>query len=155
MEARNRFQGMNSASLCRLAGRYDNPIPTRFLAPIDCLKIPALAGLYDNPIPTRFLAPIDCINIPALSSKLQRFLNLKKGSMAGGIIYSTLLSMKTIFPWRRDIHCCTLGIYGIYVLYYFCVLLSQKTDTALLFYCVPGWDCLEWRQIGLHWWFFS
>ncbi len=24
------------------AGRYDNPIPTRFLAPIDCLKIPAL-----------------------------------------------------------------------------------------------------------------
>ncbi len=30
---------MNSASLCSLAGRYDNPIPTRFLAPIDCLKI--------------------------------------------------------------------------------------------------------------------
>ncbi len=37
--ARNRFQGMNSASLCSLAGRYDNPIPTRFLAHIDCLKI--------------------------------------------------------------------------------------------------------------------
>jgi hypothetical protein len=33
---------MNSASLCSLAGRYDNPIFTRFLAPIDCLKIPAL-----------------------------------------------------------------------------------------------------------------
>jgi hypothetical protein len=32
---------MNSASLCSLAGRYDNPIPIRFLAPIDCLKIPA------------------------------------------------------------------------------------------------------------------
>ncbi len=29
---------MNSASL---AGRYDNPIPTRFLGPIDFLKIPA------------------------------------------------------------------------------------------------------------------
>jgi hypothetical protein len=28
--------------LCSLAGRYDNPISTRFfLAPIDCLKIPA------------------------------------------------------------------------------------------------------------------
>ncbi len=38
MEPRNRFQGMNSSSLCSLAGRYDNPIPTRFLAPIDCLK---------------------------------------------------------------------------------------------------------------------
>jgi hypothetical protein len=42
MESRNRFQGVNSASLCSLAGRYDNLIPTRFLAPIDCLKIPAL-----------------------------------------------------------------------------------------------------------------
>jgi hypothetical protein len=41
MEPRNRFQGMNSVSLCSLAGRYDNPIPTWFLAPIDCLKIPA------------------------------------------------------------------------------------------------------------------
>ncbi len=42
MGPRNRFQGTNSASLCSLAGRYDNPIPTRFLAPIECLKIPAL-----------------------------------------------------------------------------------------------------------------
>jgi hypothetical protein len=33
---------MNSASLCSLAGRYDNPIPARCLAPIDFLKIPAL-----------------------------------------------------------------------------------------------------------------
>jgi hypothetical protein len=32
---------MNSASLCSLAGRYDNPIPPRFLDPIDSLKIPA------------------------------------------------------------------------------------------------------------------
>jgi hypothetical protein len=36
-EPRNRSHGINSASLCILAGRYDNPIPTRFLAPIDCL----------------------------------------------------------------------------------------------------------------------
>ncbi len=42
MEPRNRFQGINSANLCSLAGRYDNPIPPRFLAPIDSLKIPAL-----------------------------------------------------------------------------------------------------------------
>jgi hypothetical protein len=41
MGPRNRFQGMNFASLCSLAGRYDNPIPPRFLAPIDSLKIPA------------------------------------------------------------------------------------------------------------------
>ncbi len=30
-----------------LAGRYDNPIPTRFLAPIYCLKIPVL-GSHDT-----------------------------------------------------------------------------------------------------------
>ncbi len=50
---------------------YDNPIPTRFLAPIDCLKIQAqksisAGGLERQPwaIPTRFLAPIDCYKIP-------------------------------------------------------------------------------------------
>jgi hypothetical protein len=46
MEPRNPFQGMNSASLCSLLGRYDNPIPPWFLAPIDCLKIPALWSGY-------------------------------------------------------------------------------------------------------------
>jgi hypothetical protein len=34
LRRRNRFQGINSASQCR----YDNPISTRFLAPIDYLK---------------------------------------------------------------------------------------------------------------------
>jgi hypothetical protein len=29
---------MNYASLCSLAGRYDNPIPTQCLAPIDFFK---------------------------------------------------------------------------------------------------------------------
>ncbi len=41
MEPRNQFQGIDSASLCSLAGRNDNPIPSRFLALIDCSKIPA------------------------------------------------------------------------------------------------------------------
>jgi hypothetical protein len=34
-----------------LAGRYpifDNPIPTRFLAPIDCLKIPARICIFNQ-----------------------------------------------------------------------------------------------------------
>ncbi len=38
---KNQFQGIDSASLCSLAGRYDNPIPTRFLAYIYCSKIPS------------------------------------------------------------------------------------------------------------------
>ncbi len=41
-EPKHLFQVINSARLCSPAGRYDNPIPTRFLAPTDCLKIPAL-----------------------------------------------------------------------------------------------------------------
>ncbi len=31
-EPRSRFQGIDPAGLCSLAGRFDNPIPTRFLA---------------------------------------------------------------------------------------------------------------------------
>jgi hypothetical protein len=42
MGPRNWFLGMNSASLCSLAGRYENPIPPQCLAPKDFLKIPAL-----------------------------------------------------------------------------------------------------------------
>ncbi len=30
---------------------------------------PAYVACYDNPIPTRFLAPIDCLKIPALYTK--------------------------------------------------------------------------------------
>ncbi len=36
-----RIQGIDSPSLCSLVARYDNRIPTRFLTPIDCYKIPA------------------------------------------------------------------------------------------------------------------
>ncbi len=40
---RNRFKGIDSSSLCSLAGRYDNPIPTWCLTSIDCSKIPSQA----------------------------------------------------------------------------------------------------------------
>jgi hypothetical protein len=40
-EPKNRFHGTNSAGLCSLEGRYDNPIPTRFPAPKDFLKFTA------------------------------------------------------------------------------------------------------------------
>jgi hypothetical protein len=39
-----RFLGTDSTSLCNLAGQYDNPIPTWFLAPLECYKIPAQVG---------------------------------------------------------------------------------------------------------------
>ncbi len=44
-EPRNLFQGIDSAILCSPAGRYDNLIPSPFLAPTDCLKIPAHLAL--------------------------------------------------------------------------------------------------------------
>ncbi len=37
-EPKNQFQGTSSARLYSLAGRYDNPIPPRFLAPIRLFK---------------------------------------------------------------------------------------------------------------------
>ncbi len=40
--------GIDSASLCSPAGRNDNPIPTRFLATIDCSEIPAQMSLFDS-----------------------------------------------------------------------------------------------------------
>jgi hypothetical protein len=45
-EPKNRFQGINSGSLCSLAGLYDNPVPIRFPVPIDCLKIPSQISAY-------------------------------------------------------------------------------------------------------------
>ncbi len=62
----NRFQGTISARLCSLAGRYGNPIPSRFLSPKDCLKIPAQAtyagGIYSlESIP----GPLKSLKIPS------------------------------------------------------------------------------------------
>ncbi len=39
---------MNSASLCSLAGRYDNLVPPRFLGPIDCLNNSSSEGIADH-----------------------------------------------------------------------------------------------------------
>jgi hypothetical protein len=47
-----RSPGIDSASLCILAGRRANPFPIRFL---DCSKIPTPAGRCNKPLPTRFL----------------------------------------------------------------------------------------------------
>jgi hypothetical protein len=39
---------MNSASLCSLAGRYDNPLPLRFLAPIDSLNFSSVSKIPEK-----------------------------------------------------------------------------------------------------------
>jgi hypothetical protein len=78
MEPMNRFKGADSASLCSLAGRCDNPIPTRFLAspPPDYSIIPAKESIQRNQFcqPMKPGGPvrqpsvpslIDCSKIPA------------------------------------------------------------------------------------------
>jgi hypothetical protein len=74
MSARNQVgKGMSyrPASLCSLPTQFQ----TRFLEliplPIVVLKFSTLAGRYDNPIPTRFLAPIDCLKISALYTDIK------------------------------------------------------------------------------------
>jgi hypothetical protein len=53
---------MNSASLCSLAGRYENPIPPRCLAPIDFLKIPALVYVHGIKV-------VESRNIPVIEEE--------------------------------------------------------------------------------------
>ncbi len=73
MGPRNWFQGINSTSLCSLAGRYDNPItiPPRFLAPIDFLKILALFWSRNSNVPCFHIS-----NSPALRYTQLQVLNL-------------------------------------------------------------------------------
>jgi hypothetical protein len=52
---------MNSASLCSLAGRYENPIPPRCLAPIDFLKIPALVSISRSQFLVRINSVVELI----------------------------------------------------------------------------------------------
>jgi hypothetical protein len=39
---------IDSASLCKIAGRYVSPFPNRFLAHIDCYKMPALSNAINS-----------------------------------------------------------------------------------------------------------
>ncbi len=45
-EPKNRFQGIDSPSQCSLAGRYNNHIPTQFLAPLGCYKFQQRARIF-------------------------------------------------------------------------------------------------------------
>ncbi len=85
MEPRNRFQEIDSASLCSLAGRYDNHIPARFLDPIACSKIPALlyppflSGVHPPPP-----SPILSLFLPKCSLPRHSTLLCRKRNWGGG-----------------------------------------------------------------------
>jgi hypothetical protein len=79
----NRFRGIDFASLCSRTGRYGNPIPTWFLAPIDCSKIPA---------------QVLTLEIPFL--ELEALLNCAKQYFE---ILSTFIIVKPIQLWRAGV----------------------------------------------------
>jgi hypothetical protein len=73
-ELRNRFQGVSSADLCSLAGRYDNPIPIRFLAPIDCIKFQHRGASWLSSVRSGFVGRrdlIDCAQTAVRQSRVR------------------------------------------------------------------------------------
>jgi hypothetical protein len=90
---------MNSVSLCSLAGRYDNPIPPQFLAPIDFLKIPAQAKIKPR---NRFRQPGKPVLVPGRqpgnpflgSLKLKRSKQIRAPLEGGGGLKSNVGSQE-------------------------------------------------------------
>jgi hypothetical protein len=82
---------MNSASLCSLAGRYNNPIPTRCLAPIDFLKIPAQNSVPFGLLPRgknlTFWPKIDKSTHTSLSLLMDQIFGKTVFSKYKGVIY--------------------------------------------------------------------
>ncbi len=85
---------------------YSNSVPV----PIDCIKFPAQ---YDIPIPTRFLAPIACLKIPALINRCD-FLGRLQHSHWQLLSSMTLISTYVIqmhFSTKRETrHCAKLNL---------------------------------------------
>jgi hypothetical protein len=74
------------------------------------LKIPALAGRYGNPITTRFLAPIDCLKIPAaLNVEFMRYCtNLQNKNK---VLQNFILLRTSIFTFFRQFYKDELSVF--------------------------------------------
>jgi hypothetical protein len=114
MEPRNRCQGINSASLCSLAGRYDNPIPSQCLAPIEFLKIPAQSiELFteEQAFPPLHDLPDFCPHPPSDSNLVRRH---KNGGFIKGILRGVRCTklLRVLFLHRRPPSWTTLVLYS-------------------------------------------
>jgi hypothetical protein len=94
-EPKNRFQGTNSARLCGLADRYDKPIPTRFLDPLDCLKIRAGAPAHSIVLERWWNERLMRCCLPDLGSESEsvRVLQDIHVRMAVTVFYNKLMNM--------------------------------------------------------------
>jgi len=139
-----------------LSGRYDNPIPTRFLAPIDCLKIPEQLSCY---------YPLQ--SFPAYGHSYFLYLRLWPFSL-----YSRSLSFP-LFTWPFILFSCSLSLHLILVshpsyfssvpyLYTFDSCLSPfilYSSSLVLLYTflslkklIYNWVLLKMQQQELHGW---
>jgi hypothetical protein len=118
-----------------LSGRYDNPIPTRFLAPIDCLKIPEQLSCY---------YPLQ--SFPAYGHSYFLYLRLWPFSL-----YSRSLSFP-LFTWPFILFSCSLSLhlilvshpsYFILVPYLYIWFLSLILHTLFLFPTFTFYSCLS------------
>ncbi len=105
---------MNSASLCSMAGLYFNPIPTRFLAPIDCLKIPAQVSYKKNCVQMPYCeflwGEIDThSHLPGLGTSMHVNLNIEelnfKFYIANNLNFfvSVRSHRAHLAPWRNQV----------------------------------------------------
>ncbi len=124
---------MNSASLCSLAGRYENPIPPRCLAPIDFLKIPA-----------QYLecCTRDCRqkDLRTFTSKFSIFLIVFSTHMRFDPI-ATKSPVRKIPPIIISVYLCKHKLHRkigkIYVIYLCCSLVGR---------CSASWGNPHWRE---------
>ncbi len=63
---------LKSSKIQALASRYDNPVPTRFLAPTDCLKIPSLESITYSTVLGNFFAtsPFQAFSVFCVPSQI-------------------------------------------------------------------------------------
>ncbi len=66
-----------------LEGLYNNPIPARFLAPLDCSKVPARAGIFKQPMGTRNRVGIGLLYRPARAHICKPFKEPEIDSQSG------------------------------------------------------------------------
>ncbi len=105
---------MNSASLCSLAGRYDNLIPPRFLAPIDFLKIPAVVrATRQEPPSWHKLQPMEGAHMSGLRQNSETAsgsrLKVKKTDIRGHLLALRFFNARSgcavirqVKPWGKD-----------------------------------------------------
>ncbi len=102
------MRGIDSASLCNEAGRYGNPIPSRYLVPTDCSKFPAQLRsvsvthdvLHDHigqPIPVQGSSkePSSPVHMPALVEKGKE--KCLRGTSLNNIISVIIKSVQILY----------------------------------------------------------